>query len=593
MDDPTKILDKLPEGQRAAAFDAIKQASDHTSLKAVLDPLPLSTEDKAALWNLRAGGTTEKQEALQKMFAEPPSAARRFASSAYHQVDPIAAVQGLYEMFTSPVKTAGMIGTNSAMKGVEAYQAGKEGRVGDAVTSAIGAVPFIGPPVETAIQQAREGDYAGSLGTAVGAAIPFTRPLRTAKAGVTATARAVAPRAAEKVASRVEKIGAAKTVEAMAPTVGQNKTRIGNDAAKVAPELMERGLTNVWSREGLHDNVKVGLDNAGKMLDDAADARPSWKDFETSDVIAALEAKKAEIQSEAIVASKWPRRIDPETKQPVTEPYGRTQTPAPIQQRIRMIDSAITQLKHLGPSVRYEALRRLRAGYDVEAKAKYSGAVTPEYIKNVSRQEGAADVTGALREYLADKDPVTAAANGEYHLFKSADKILRATEEVERVRPKVGRKIMSRVAGSIAGSQIAGLAGAMIGYAAAPAAEVSIGMGMTSKLKMATQAQRLADAIRGQNAGAVSFYYHQLRRSLAQAGVQVEHLKEKDQRPYDSPIARAESGPSLTSPTAPPKPETPQADIPSTLQGAKPGTYTLKNGTVWKVDAAGGVTQLK
>lgn len=51
--------------------------------------------------------------------------------------------------------------------------------------------------------------------------------------------------------------------------------------------------------------------------------------------------------------------------------------------------------------------------------------------------------------------------------------------------------------------------------------------------------------------------------------------------------------PSLTSATAPPKPETAQADIPPTLQGAKPGTYTLKNGTVWKVDAAGGVTQLK
>ena len=99
-------------------------------------------------------------------------------------------------------------------------------------------------------------------------------------------------------------------------------------------------------------------------------------------------------------------------------------------------------------------------------------------------------------------------------------------EEVERARPNVGRKIMSRVAGSIAGSQVAGLMGAIAGYALAPAAQASIGMGMTTKLKLGTSMKNLASAIRSGNANGVDFYARQLRRTLAQAGIQVENLKD-------------------------------------------------------------------
>jgi hypothetical protein len=175
--------------------------------------------------------------------------------------------------------------------------------------------------------------------------------------------------------------------------------------------------------------------------------------------------------------------------------------------------------------VRYEALRKLRAGWDVEAKAQYSPAVTPDYVKNTSKQRGAADVTGALREYLASKDPQTAVANAEFSFFKRADNVLKAVEEVERARPTVGRKIMSRVAGSIAGSQVAGLMGAITGYALAPAVQASVGMGMTTKLKLATGMKNLATAIRSGNPGGVDFYARQLRRTLAQAGVQVANMQ--------------------------------------------------------------------
>lgn len=476
------------------------------------------------------GFDREGKPVLASAVSTGPGPAKRFAMSAFEQLNPVAAVKGLYDMAVHPYDTAAMIGFNSAVKGRESFEAAQRGNYGDAATSAVGAIPFIGPPLERGIQQVREGDYAGAAGTAAGLAVPYTRPLKTAKAASLGVARTVAPGATARAASRLDKLAASKVGEAISPQVGANKVRIANDAAKVAPGLLERGLTNRWSREGLHDNVKAGLDGAVRQLDEAVDARPSWKDFETAEIVKALEAKKAEVQAEAIQASKWPRRIDEETQAPVTEPYGESQTAAPIRERVARINEAITEVKGLGPSARYEALRKLRAGWDEEAKAKYSPAVTPDYIKNTSRASGAADVTGALREYLASKDSRTAAANAEFSFFKRADDVLKAVEEVERARPNVGRKVMSRVAGSIAGSQVAGLMGAIAGYALAPAAQASIGMGVTTKLKLATGMKNLATAIRSGHADGVNFYARQLRRTLAQAGVQVENLQDAQEK---------------------------------------------------------------
>jgi len=57
--DPTKILNKLPEAQRASAWDAIAAAQDGQGLKAALDALPLSVEDKSALWDMRSQSTAQ------------------------------------------------------------------------------------------------------------------------------------------------------------------------------------------------------------------------------------------------------------------------------------------------------------------------------------------------------------------------------------------------------------------------------------------------------------------------------------------------------------------------------------------------------
>lgn len=473
-------------------------------------------------------GTSEADmnEAISQLMGPEGSAIGRFAESAWEQVNPVAAVQGLYQMARHPIDTAGMIASESASKGREAMTAAQAGEYGKAATAAVGAIPLVGPAIEKGITQFESGDIAGGLGTAAGLALPYTRPAKLARMGGLAVAREVAPGLAAKAATRLEKIAESKVAKVMSPEVGANKTRIAGDAAKVAPEVLQRGLTNVWSREGLHENVKVWLDKAGNDLDAAAEARPKWKDFDTEELVAKLKEKKADIQAEPIEASKWPRRVDEETGAPIIEPYGQAVASAPISARVARINRAIAEVQALGPTARYEALRKLRMGWDQEAKVKYSPAVTPDYVKNLAKSEGAADVTGTLREFLASKDPATAKANAEWSLAKKADSVLKAVEETERARPTVGRKIMSRVAGSIIGSKIAGLVGAFVGYGIAPAAEISIGMGVTNRLKVGTTLDNLAKALRRGRASEVEFYTRQLQRSLAQAGVQVENIQE-------------------------------------------------------------------
>lgn len=513
-----------------------------------------------------------------------PGAGSRFGQSLWKQINPLAAVEGMYQMVAHPADTAAMITTQSILKGQEAMQAGSEGRKADAATAAVGALPFVGAPLETGIQQVRQGDYAGAAGTATGLALPFLRPLKAARVGALAGFRKVAPNLATRAATQIEKIAGEKVAKVMSPEVGANKVRLGNQAERVAPEMLSRNLTDVWSREGLHDNVQAGLARARQKLDDAADARPGWKSYSTDEVIAALEKKRAEVQAEAIDASKWPRALDKDGV-PVTEPYGKTQTPAPIRARITAINRAIDEVRGLGPTARYDALRRIRAGHDEGAKPVYSPAVTPDYVKNKSAQMGEADVTGALREFLAQKDPATAAANAEFSLFKKANDVLEATREMERTRPSRGGKIMSRVAGAIAGSKVAGLLGAVGGYAIAPAVEVSVGMGMTKTLKIATNLDQLAKAIRSGSPSRVRWTAGQLKRSLAQAGVQVSNLKGGNEPPYP-PMDLTPSH----EPTQPPAAEPP---IPRVLQGAGAGRHTLSDGSVWEKTADGSIRRVQ
>lgn len=181
----------------------------------------------------------------------------------------------------------------------------------------------------------------------------------------------------------------------------------------------------------------------------------------------------------------------------VARPIGFDIVPGPNAPRVAQIDQAINELRQLGPVVRYEPLRRMRAAYDIPAKIKYHPSMVGDFLKKTGEASGAADVTDVIRTHLATFEPATAVANADYSLAKTAKDVLRATEETERTRPKVGRQIMARFAGSLAGGEAGGLPGAVAGYALGPALDAALTSGLTTKLQTARLMTKLAGAIRG------------------------------------------------------------------------------------------------
>lgn len=155
------------------------------------------------------------------------------------------------------------------------------------------------------------------------------------------------------------------------------------------------------------------------------------------------------------------------------------------------------EVAQLGPVAPYESVRRIRQAWDQVAKVKYNPAISPDFLKNSGEATGAMKGAGALRDALASADPVTAAANAKYALFKSADDILTATQETERARPGVLRGVASKTAGAMIGAESGGVGGAALGVVLAHLVERATELAPTSKIFVARQLASVADLLRG------------------------------------------------------------------------------------------------
>jgi hypothetical protein len=436
----------------------------------------------------------------------------RFFSNAGDVLNPAALVSGLYNAVRHPVDTAAAIGNASLDQGRKATEAAKLGRVSEAVGHGLGTFPLVGPAVAQAGEQLAEGDIGGGLGRSAGLLIPMAGPAAVRSVG--RAVRAAAPEGvATATANALERGAAARVEDVIAPKVGANKTRFGNMAADVAPDLAKNPDLTAWSREGFHGKVGEAFAAAEQNLDAVADARLSARTFETKPIIDALMEKRKALTAESVEASdiSTPRGVGAEGK-----PLGRDVVPAPNAARVAELDRAIAEIKQLGPVARYEPIRRIRQAYDGPAKAVYNPSMTQDFLKAQGGKLGAADVTGVLREQLAKWDPQTAQANAPYSLMRTANDVLDATAEVERTRPKVGRRIIARLTGTILGEQAGGPVGAVAGYALGPTMDAVAGSGWTTQLKTAQLMSKLAKAIRNGDEGAVISTTATLKRLGAQ-----------------------------------------------------------------------------
>jgi hypothetical protein len=540
----------LNDRQRNGLWQMYEASANADDLKARLSSVQIPDQVKEQLFVLMSQETAPVPKETQTAQGPQGSAVGRFASNAWEMVNPINIATGLYNTVRHPVETGKAILSQSAEQLSKAGEAASQGRYLEAVGHTGGAIPIVGPLAAEAGEQIAQGDIAGGFGKATGMLVPFGVARGVAKAGVKA-----APAAA---AEALEAGAASRYADVMSPKSSAAKgQRMTAKAEKIAQEIAKDTSNAAWSRQGLLDNFESRLQQAGVKLDDAADARNAGKPIDTKPVIDALRAKRAELSAQPFDATHTrpeyrgrgarTAHLDTEFRtsgqsgiqaadvpphqrgyrtlddvgefanepQRVGVPLGKEVVPKHNRAQVAEIDAAIAEIEALGPMAPYEALRVIRASYDKPAQVKYSPAVTPDYLANQGVATGAADVAGVIRETLANADPVTAAANADYALARSARDITKAAQELEKARPRTGRQIMAKLTGSIIGGSEGGTAGAVAGYAAGPVIDQLMSSGFTTKLQTAKVMQELANAIRSgdvQRASSLSFRVRQLAK---------------------------------------------------------------------------------
>lgn len=199
---------------------------------------------------------------------------------------------------------------------------------------------------------------------------------------------------------------------------------------------------------------------------------------------------------------------------PVQEgPLGESVIPKPMQDRADQIVQALRDVRKLGPMAPYESVRKIRQAYDIPARQKYVPSLTQDFLKKQGEASGAADVTGVLRDAMAVSDPRTAIANKEYAFWRKAHDVVEAANEVERVRPTVGRKIMARLGGAMVGGATGGTLGEVLGFSLGPLID-SVASSASQGRKIMT-ARLLSDVASALRSGDVQKIETVLRRARA------------------------------------------------------------------------------
>lgn len=461
---------------------------------------------------------------------EKDSATWRFLSGAGEMLNPITIAKGAYGMVRHPIDTYGAMVDQSAEQFDKARQAYERGGLSEAVGhAAAGVIPMVGPLAADIGEQAATGDIAGAAGKTVG----LLAGPKIVKEVVKLPVRVPAVRAA------LEKGAASRVADVMTPKASnQMARRMAEKAEKIAPQILKENRGG-WSRAALQEQILGKLDEATSQLDEATDARLAARAIDTQPIREALQEKRGAQTVKAVEASQaqpvTSTRTSPildESGKPIevssrtAAPYGKDVVPAPNQPRVGQIDQALSELEQLGPTSTYEPLRMMRAAYDKPAKMVYNKSLVDDFLKKTGEAEGAADVTGALREALAKADPATAEANARYALYKSASEILAAAEQIEKVKPKMGRLIMARLTATMLGGTagapggpLASAAGAATGFVLAPVLDSLINSGFTTKLKTAQLFQAIADATKAGDVPKLNNRLQQLMKAASTARI--------------------------------------------------------------------------
>jgi hypothetical protein len=400
--------------------------------------------------------------------ATPSSGIGGFFSEATKSINPVNINAAIQSMFWHPIDTAkGMLKAQD----VPRHEAMTSFQQGDYVTGTRKLIdwliPVLGPRLDEAADYMQQGQIGRGLGATADVGLTIATPelvrgvtkIPVTRAGVAETAGDIAERT---------------TARIIAPQVGPQKIRFGTMAADVAPAIARR--TTAVTPSGLLNEVSENAARANQALD-AAYAASGATPVSTQPIIANLQRELQNLSVQGTTGAAF--------------------TPATRAARVASLKQALTEAQALGPTATLEQLRQLRIAWDDGAQAVFTPITADNFQTARAAGRGWADARTALNDVMIAQHPELAPLNADVHLWTKAQDVLQAAEEVERVRPTVGRSLIARGIGAGIGAHEGGGMGAALGAIIAPSVEAAIGQASPSaKLVMARQLARLSDALR-------------------------------------------------------------------------------------------------
>jgi len=281
----------------------------------------------------------------------------------------------------------------------------------------------------------------------------------------------------------------AQALKQVVQGLGPTKERFKAIAAKLAPNILQRGLGG--TREALQEHAATTLATVGAELDGIL-AQHATQPIGTAPVVQALETAKDAFRTTGAggkVVEFEPRAI-------------------------KQLTGLQQVLTDLGPTPTVEQLVGVRRAWDkVVSQAggfehRAAGAIGVP-LKDISEAWAKREATGAIRAQLAADVPDLAVINKEWAFWKNLDDVLRQTlKRTQPQGPGLGRMVVGGVGGAVGAAAGApfGVAPSLAGAAALAKVADMAKTTMASpawKFASAQAKDRLADAIVSNDVGRI------------------------------------------------------------------------------------------
>lgn len=271
------ILDAAPNISnrvRATAWDAFYQARDEASFRQAIDPLPLSQETKAALWDEKFG--QHPKTAGEHVW----EGVKAFGS----EINPVPMIdamgRAIIPQFVGEPLGLGKTGPINALRADMAArgqiwqrgtEAGQQGDLASWLASRIyGSIPFVGPKLDQAGQEMASGEVGAGVGRTLGFSAASMGPAAAANARIRVPAIAGPPK--NPVEAAAVQFGESKGIPIDAATATGRRV-VGNLQKRATESLGGAGVADEFRQAQAGAFTRVG-DELAERANQTRTGRP-------------------------------------------------------------------------------------------------------------------------------------------------------------------------------------------------------------------------------------------------------------------------------------------------------------------------------